>query len=154
MVETSTASTSFEAGARFSEAMSEAGLRSATVMACKCYRKVPYKTARGFREHLVLKHGLTALEAEVKANLTFHESNSGSIQPQNESNGEQTPAAAGVHELMNDGSQSQGVDYWEAFFADQEPYQPQTILDRGPTPGSAGGYGFGSDESQTCGFGF
>ncbi|KAF1345217.1 hypothetical protein BDV97DRAFT_360624 [Delphinella strobiligena] len=117
MFETSMASTSFGASTDPKGAMSDVRMRPGPVMACNCYRKAPYKTERGVREHLVLKHGLSPLEAEAQANLTFHESKRGSIQPQNESNEEQTPTAAGIYGPMNDGSQSQGVE-WEAFFAD------------------------------------
>lgn len=153
MVETSTASTSSGAGAYPKEAMSDAGSRSGTVMACKCYRKAPYKTARGFREHLVLKHGMVPLEAEVRANLTYHEINHGTNQPQTVSNKEPTTAAAGIHELMKDGGQSQQFD-WDSLLANQGPYQLQITLDEESTLDRAGGYEFESDESQTGSFSF
>lgn len=121
MFETDMASTSSGPGAVPDGAMSDAEIRPGPVMACNCYRKVPYKTARGLREHLVLKHGLGSLEAEVTANLTFHESNRGTIQPHTESNNQQVPHTASSHEVMNDGSHSQALD-WEAFFPELRPY--------------------------------
>lgn len=52
------------------------GHRARTVGAaadlCDCPpRKEPYKTVRGLREHLMIKHGLSQAEAEAKAQGVF-----------------------------------------------------------------------------------